>query len=399
MTASDPVCPRAHDPVSRNSLAAGSIASMLTMAACVGIPSVMLVEIANTFHLDNTRRGLIASVRSATILLTVLLSGPLADRLGKRLPLALGAAAVAAGLLLTGFASSYETLLLASAVAGLGCGVAEALVSPLVVELYPRSSSSKLNLFHSVFNLGIVLACASYLLVRAGIHWTWAFRIAGLLSIAPVILFAVAHFPPAAPWHEARNALGASLRRPLFWILMLAMFLTAGVEIGATTWIANFLEVELGAPGAAGAWGLTLFAVAMMVGRLSVSRLLLRVPPVPLLLASSLLGALVIALAAISRNVLPGIVLFVLAGVSIAAFWPTILAYASDRLSCRSSTLFALLAAGGISGAILSPALVGLVGDRLSLRAGIASLSGLLLLAALLFAGLLLSERASLRRD
>ena len=62
----------------------------------------------------------------------MLFSGPLADRFGERMFAVLGAMCSAAGLLGLAGAWSYPTLLAACAVIGLGAGILDMLMSPIV---------------------------------------------------------------------------------------------------------------------------------------------------------------------------------------------------------------------------------------------------------------------------
>ena len=373
-------------------LLAAGVGGFVVLAACVGIPSVMLDRIGETFGLSESLKGLIGSMRGVTLLPMVVASGVLADRFGKRMLLVLGSAAAAGGLGLMGSAPSYGLLLVASGVAGVGCGVFEAVVSPLVVEMYPARATARLNLVHASFNMGIVLSSASYLAVHWGGDWRVVFPWAALAGVVVTALFGVGRYPATVPGKEASASLGGILRRPLFWALVAAMSLTAGVELGATTWIANFIESETEAPGLYGAAGLGAFALAMMVGRLMTTGLARRVRPIGILFFSAVLGAGTIVIAAYARHWAVNIVFFGLTGVFIACFWPTILAYASERFGSSSSTLFALLSAAGILGTMLTPYLVGRIADASDLGTGIAALGALLVVSAIIFAGCWINE-------
>jgi len=61
--------------------------------------------------------------------------------------------------------------------------------------------------------------------------------------------------------------------------------------------------------------------------------------------------------------------LLVLAGLSVACFWPSIQSYAVDRLPVEPTALFILLSCAGIPGFAFVSWLMGFVGDRAGLRA------------------------------
>jgi len=368
--------------------------SMVVFGGSIGLVAIMLPEIGAHFGLDLAGRGLSASTQAAATLLTVALTGVIADRFGRRFLLSFGAFAIFVGLVLAGVAPRYVLFLLGAGCFGLGGGIFDALVSPLVVQMYPRESAARLNAFHGCFSLGALLAAASPILIYAGVSWQWAFLGAAPIALLVTGLFATGRYPPQAASHESFAAARGSLRRWTFWLLSAAMFLTTGAEIGITTWTPNFLRDVLQATPVQRALGFSAFTAAMLVGRLTVARLVGRVGAPRVLLGSAMGGLLVILGATLSNNIVATIAFLALAGLCQACFWPTTLVYASKRLGDSSNTLFSLLAAFGIAGATVSPWLIGAMGDALGgLRAGFASLAGLLALSAAIFAGFAAVER------
>lgn len=377
-------------------LVIANVGSMAIFGASIGLVSIMLPEIGEHFGLDLAGRGLSASTQAAATLLTVIVSGMIADRFGQRFLLSFGAFAIFVGLVLAGVAPRYVFFLIGAACFGLGGGVFDAVVSPLVVQMYPRDSESRLNAFHGCFSLGMLAAVVSTVFIdgHRDVSWQWAFLGAAPIAFVVTGLYAAGRYPPQAASHESFAAARGSLARPTFWILSAAMFLTAGVEIGVTVWVPNFLKDAFHATRGQQAVGFGAFAAAMLVGRLTVAKVVRRIGAPRVLLGTALAGVLVLMAATLSNNIAATIVLFALAGLCQAGFWPTTLAYASKRLGDSSNTLFSLLAAFGIAGAAVSPVLIGAMGDALgSLRAGFASMAGLLALSAAIYAGFCAVER------
>ena len=75
----------------------------------------------------------------------------------------------------------------------------------------------------------------------------------------------------------------------------------------------------------------------------------------------------------------------VLTGLFVSCLWPTMLAYAADRVPRGGATLFSLLAASGNGGGMAAPAIVGLVAAGVDLRWGLATAAIYPLVAAVLF--------------
>jgi len=380
-------------------LALAGAGSMVVFGASLGLVAIMLPEIGAHFGLDLAGRGLIGSAQAAATLLAVTVSGIIADRFGRRILLSFGAFAIFAGLFLAGVAPRYALFLVGAGCVGLGGGIFDALVSPLIVRMYPRDSAARLNAFHGCFSLGVLLAALSTILLYRGLSWQWAFLGAAPIALLVTGLFATGRYPAQAASHESFAAARGSLRRRTFWVLSAAMFLTTGAEIGITTWTPNFLKNALQATPVQQAVGFGAFAAAMLVGRLTVAKVVRRIGAPWVLLGSALAGILVILAATVSNSIVATIALFALAGLCQAGFWPTTLVYASRRLGDSSNTLFSLLAAFGMAGATVSPLLIGAMSDALeSLRAGFASMAGFLALSAAIYAGFAAVDRRERRK-
>merc|ERR1712093_544744 len=86
----------------------------------VGIVMPALPLLATSMGVTTTQFGLINSSFALAKVLTSIPSGVLVDTMGRRLPLATGAAICGVGYLAFGFASSFEQMMMARFVAGVG---------------------------------------------------------------------------------------------------------------------------------------------------------------------------------------------------------------------------------------------------------------------------------------
>ena len=268
-------------------------------------------------------------------------------------------------------------------VLGAGLGLVEALVSPLVADLDPPRAAVNLNALHAWFPLGLVVAAlAGGEAMVAGVDWRVLY-----LALCPLALLATglllrAKFPHHTPEKRVGGSALALAAHPLFWLLGLAMALSAWTESCLTTWTANLIEDSFAASPRAGAWGLAAFAVPMFLGRLLSSRIARKAPLERLVVLAALVGIVgVSGLVAVSGadggwvSFGASCVFLAICGLAVAPFWPTILAMAEKIVPGRSTTLvFALMATFGIAGYGLAPWTVGLLADRWGLRAGFAAM-------------------------
>ena len=355
-------------------LMAASVLCMIMFGAVQALPAVALEALGQDLGLNFEQRGLIFSLRILAAIPVLLLIGHYAERPYKRHILSLGLVAIALGQLLTALAPSYGPLLWAVLVSGLGLGVVEAIVNPLVAQLYPSRSAWALNIINGVFSLGLVLgALSTGELLQAGYGWRLAFWLWMIPPGVCAVLYMTPRYPPPSPESDSfhvRPDVKSFLVNPLFWILSVAMALGGGCEAGLTSWAPNFVAEELGASARGGAWATILYGTFMAIGRFGSGVVVGRVTPPRMMLGSAVLcGAATLGLVFV-----PGLwgawVLFALGGLFVACFWPTLLAVASDHICIGSMSLFSLLAAAGVSGCVVVPWAIGALGDIFGLRAG-----------------------------
>jgi fucose permease len=373
-------------PVAYRRLYAACLVGMLVFAASITTPAVCLRQIGDEFGLSLASRGLLGSLRMGALLASLLLSGYLADRLGKARFLTTGMLLVAAGTAATSLARGYHALLAAQAIAGLGTGALEALINPLVAELHPEGPARPLNIANGLFSVGLVLAAVlTGEMLQAHFAWRATLWVWVIPAAAGGALFATRGYPQAGR-ETGTDGGTAFMRSPLFWVLMGAILLGGGCEAGMTFWGASFTEHELGASARSGAWTVAFFGACMAAGRFGTSGLVARMPPLLLMIGSAVGCALATAGLCVVGSVWGAWALFALGGLFVACFWPTILAVAAERVQVGSATMFALLAAAGISGCMIFPWCIGAVGDAAGLRVG----AGLLPASMVIEVGVLL---------
>ncbi len=389
MTDSPPPSSRAeHRPsVAYSRLMAASAVGMIVFGASVAIPSVCLEAIGRELHLNFEQRGLLTTARMGALLVSLLVVGYLGDRLGKRHFLFWGAVLIAAGQAATARAAGYVALLGANAVSGLGKGVMEALVNPLVAQLNPRASARVLNIINGLFSVGLVLAALTTgEVLQAGGSWRLPFWLWVPPALVCAGLFLTRRYPAVEAAHREAGRPRRFLTDPLFWPLLIGMVLGGGCEAGLTSWGPNFVEHELGASARGGAWTMVLFGAFMAAGRFTGSGVVMLVTPLRLMTASAAACALVTLGLYFVEGLWGAWVLFALSGLFVACFWPTILALASDNIATGSASLFALLAAAGIAGCVIFPWAIGTLGDAFGLRGGVLLLPGSMVMQVLVLA-------------
>lgn len=146
--------------------------------------SFLLTPIGREFGLDPTRTGLIASAGFVGMFLGAAVSGRLADRYGRRNVFQVTLIVFSIGSLLSAAAPSFELLLAARVVTGLGLGGELPVVSTLVSEYAPRASRGRfIVLLESFWAYGTILAGVVALLVLPAFGWRAAFLVGALPAL------------------------------------------------------------------------------------------------------------------------------------------------------------------------------------------------------------------------
>lgn len=380
--------------IAHRRLMAASVLCMIMFGAVQVLPAVALEALGENLGLNFEQRGLIFSLRIVAAMPLLLLIGHYAERPYKRHILFWGLVAVVLGQLLTAVAPSYGPLLWAVLVSGIGFGVVEAIVNPLVAQLYPNRSAWALNIINGVFSLGLVIgALTTGELLQAGYGWRLAFWLWMIPPAICAVMYMTPRYPPPSPDSDTfhvRPDVRSFLANPLFWLLSAAMVLGGGCEAGLTSWAPNFVAEELGASARGGAWATILYGIFMAVGRFGSGVVVGRFTPMQMMLASALLCGMVTLGLAFVPTLSAAWLLFALGGLFVACFWPTLLAVASDHICVGSMSLFSLLATAGVTGCVIMPWAIGALGDIFGLRTGIMVLP---VSMALLIVLLLLASR------
>ena len=146
--------------------------------------SFLLTPIRAEFKLDATGVGLVASATFVGMFLGAAAAGRLADRYGRRTVFTTTLVIFSIGSLLSALAPTFETLLAARIIAGLGLGGELPVVATLVSELSPRAQRGRMIvLLESFWAYGTILAGIVAITVVANYGWRWGFAAGALPAL------------------------------------------------------------------------------------------------------------------------------------------------------------------------------------------------------------------------
>jgi FHS family glucose/mannose:H+ symporter-like MFS transporter len=356
-----------------------------------------LPELSARLNFDLARSGALFSFLYLPQIPMVFLAGPLIDRFGKKPILAGGFLFSGAALVGIAYAPSYAVLGALLVALGLGGSSAMSASNTLIPDLYPENPSSALNLANVFFGVGAIFFPWLVALATARLGLVPTLWLISLLVAAVALVAALETFPPASSgggfeWREARRL----ALDPAVLLLAFVLFFYSAVEISTAGWTRTFLEQDLGAAPQTSKAILTVFWVAMMVGRVAASQVVRRVRGPHLLLGAALgsvCGLLLLATAHSTAAATAGIVV---CGLAYAPVFPTTAGTASTYFPKLFATAFGILMAVALSAGVILPPAIGYVAKVASVRAGISLVAVFAVLLTAVIAAFLAYERRRL---
>jgi hypothetical protein len=334
--------------VHRSRLFTASCLALVVTAMSFAIRADIMGTLGAQFALTKEELGWIAGTAFWGFTVSMVIGGPLCDTLGMGRILAFAFFAHVLGVLMTIFATGFETLFMGTLAIGLANGMVEAACNPLIATTYADEKTKMLNRFHVWFPGGIVIGgLVAYALDRAGLGWQAKMATMLLPAAAYGAMFFGQRFPKTE-----RVASGVSFgdmlaecARPLFLILVVSMLMTAATELGPNQWIPNILTTTAGVTG-------TLVLVwingLMAVGRQFAGPVVHKLSPTGMLLASAILaglGLFALSHADTTVTVFGAATLF---SIGICYFWPTMLGVTSERLPKTGALGLAIMGGAGM---------------------------------------------------
>jgi len=332
--------------------------------------SISLVSIKNELGLNFTESAsfsLVSSIEQAIILLLVPI---FLSKYPKVRVLKTSLFVLMAGVIC--FALSYSYLSAMCSLLLMGCGTAlqEALLTPIVADLYPDEVNEKMNVMHGFWPLGI---CASLFLVGYLLSHSVSWRCV-YFGIA-VMAFCNFWFYPHSknvPFKDSKFDLASAAKifsSPSFWFFGFALFFIGGAEGAFAFWSASFIQLNLKTSVFLAGVITSFFSFGMIVGRFGSSRLLRYLSVHTLIVASSFISISISFLFYFVNSVYGLAVFLFLIGMFMACLWPTVQSYASVILPFDATAIMVFLSCFGVPGYSTSSFVMGMIGDRLGLFA------------------------------
>ena len=338
---------------------------MLILAAILailvyGLVAPILGALLPSYHLTGDQNGTLGLVQALGLIIASLTAGPVMDLRGKKIGLVTGLALVAGSLFWAPNAGDYQGLLLVYFILGLGGGTVVTGANALAGGVNEERRGSVLNFLNLFFGLGgIATPFLSGLLTPDQL----CYAVASLTTLTLIVTLVT---PIPGPSGEVAFKLSEAfslLGRPTMLLLSLFLFFYVACEVGVWNWLKAYLvspAIGIDAQTASNVVSFG-FAFGILVGRLIVSRLLIKIPAITVTAAAAIAMAITTyAMLHVSNATAVAIVVFC-AGLSMAPMFPTTLAMAADAFPRTTATAMGIAITFGWIGLAVSSPIIGKV--------------------------------------
>jgi fucose permease len=314
--------------------------------------------LASQFNLDNVQTSYIALAQGIGLVLASVSVGPLLDRRGKKVGLLLGLGLVAAGLFILANASGYGAMLLSMFILGVGGGITLTAANALGSDV----SESKRAIVLNLLNVFVGLGGLATPFVAGNLLSGNAVRVAYAAAILTSVTFLIQVFTKVpAPKPAAGQGEGSAgvFTQPLLYVLALSVLLYTACEFAIWNWLPKFLIAQ-GIPEVRALNILSLgFALGLLIGRVAVTPILIKIPPLTVTLGSAILMAVTTyAMLHTKDATTAGMVVFC-AGLAMAPVFPTTIALVANLFKHGAATAIGFTITCGFTGLVISSPIIG----------------------------------------
>jgi sugar phosphate permease len=250
-------------------LSAGVFAQAAFAATGLGLPAIA-PAIRHHYDLTLTQTGVVLAAGNFGAIVTLLVWGVIADRIGERAVLAVGELATAGALVWVAYASSFAELIAALAVGGaLGTGVNAASGRAVMAWFDADERGLALGIRQMAVPLGGGVAAVALPLLNSHISLRAAFfGLAAGCFAAAVVAALLIRMEPA----EDHSLLARPLRDPRIWRICTGSFFYVTTQLSLLGFFVLFLHDHRGVSTGVAAAGLAVTQVLGGIARIAVGR-------------------------------------------------------------------------------------------------------------------------------
>ena len=375
-----------------------------------GVRANVIGELAVKFDLSEAEKGTILGVGLWPFALSIIVFSLIIDKIGYKTAAVFAIVCHVASLLLTVFATGYQTLYWATFLVAIANGMIEAFINPVVATAFRDEKAKWLNILHAGWPAGLALG-ALFTVFLGGLDWQVKYGACFIPVIIYTVLVLPLKFPPnervaaGIPYRDMLSEVGAvgffiigwlmtmgvaqiagaqlnpaiplvialvvavaaglythSLGSWMFLLILLTMGPLATTELGTDSWMPELLGAEFSPVGAT--WVFIYVSTIMTILRFYAGPIVHKFSPIGLLVISAVVA--IIGLLFLSKAT----ALMIVVAATVYAFgktflWSTTLGLVAERFPKGGAlTLNGVSAVGVLGMGIIGTPFMGVLQDR-----------------------------------
>jgi MFS family permease len=339
-------------------------------------------------HLSYTQGGLVLSALACGMILSGLSAERIAGRWGRRRVFWGGGAGSAVGALCLAWGNQPAMALIAALTMGFcGC-LAVVMIQAILSDRHAELRAIALTESNVAAAAGSALApIAVGGLQRSGAGWRGALYLAAAaFALIATSLYQVPipddPLPPGRSVTEGRSGAAGRSKLPVqFWAYWVVILMSVAIEWCLIVWGADFLETVIGLSRVNASTAMSAFLLAMLLGRLAVSRLTRVMAPTTILLIAFGDGWVGFMMFWLARSPILNLTGLFIAGLGVANLFPLAMSIAVGTAPRQSNLASArVFLATGIA-ILCAPLFLGWIADRVSIQNAYGIVMGFLVTA------------------
>lgn len=338
------------------------------------------IKLMPRLKIDRAKFGSLISVFMLSCLIAVLIVGVTVDKIGHK-PIAM------AGFLITGlcilvlaYGKTYQAALSACLLLGFGAMALNTVGNTLIphVLFNGQNQVAAMNLGNVSTCLGLFLSPMAVSFLFRRISYERAVSALAVIALLPVILAAIAQYPQIEAGFALSDAF-ALLAKPATIVAALVLFCYIALESSFCNWLPLFgkevisqakLDLDANAADASAQRLLSVFAIAMMVGRLLASVIpAIETHGIWFIVGCAVVAVLVIMAMILAKKFVLAWALSAIAGLAFAPVFPTTVGVTFAKFSDNvHGSLFGIVFSIGLLGAVIVPKAIGNISKSSSIQ-------------------------------
>ena len=329
----------------------------------------ILPDLRIRHSLSAVEAGTLFSILPIGIIAGSLLFGPVCDRYGYRVLLAISSVLMFAGFEGLAFTHTAWILTLSVFLIGIGGGAVNGATNAVVADISTTGKGADLSLLGVFFGIGALGMPLLLSVLKQSFDFQVIVAATGFIALAATVLFLIVRFPPAKQ-AEGLSMKQIGLMMKDLTLLMIAFFLffQSAFEGLINNWTTTYLMERVAAPQSAALMGLSAYIAGMTVMRLLIGSIFRKMPARTLLYTSFAITFVALMLFRLSGSMIPAAAGLFLIGAGVAAGFPTMLGFVGNRYPYISGTAFSFVLVIALLGNMLVNYSMGLVAENYGIK-------------------------------